>query len=281
MGRVVYVNGEFLDETQAKVSIFDRGLLFGDSVYEVSAVLRGRLIDNERHLARLERSLEVLGIRPPARPEEIARIQEELVERNQLDEGLVYLQVTRGTAERDFVIKTGLEPTFFMFTQVRSLIDSPLAARGARVMSVPETRWAHRNIKTTQLLAASLAKQKALDEGYDDAWFVEDGFVTEGTTSNVYLITEESTIVTRKLGSKILPGITHRTVLEIADERGLEVVERPFTIKEAQEAAEAFSSGATALITPVIEIDGTRVGSGHPGPITSAIRASYIEQALR
>ena len=280
MGRLVYVNGGFLDESEAKVSVFDRGLLFGDGVYEVSAVLRGRLIDNERHLTRLEHSLDGLGIRTPAQKADIARIQEELVERNHLDEGLVYLQVTRGAAERDFAIDTGIDPTLLIFTQERPLIESPLAARGARVVSVLESRWARRNIKTIQLLAATLAKQEALDKGYDDAWFVEDGFVTEGTSSNVFLITQEGTVVTRMLGSEMLAGITRRAVLEIAEERGVHVDERPFTIENAQNAAEAFFSSATALITPVVNIDDTPVGSGTPGPVTSAIRTSYLEKAL-
>lgn len=250
-------------------------------MYEVTAVLSGRLVDNQRHLSRLARSLDALNIPLPMPTTDIEEIQRELVSRNDVDEGLLYIQVTRGAAERDFAIANGLTPTMIAFTQTYPLIDSPLAARGARVMTVPETRWAHRDIKTTQLLPASLAKQRALNDGYDDAWFVEEGFVTEGTSSNAYIVTRGRTIVTRMLGQEILPGITRQAVLEIADAHAFDIDERPFSVTEAQNAAEAFFSSATALITPVIAIDGHPVGSGTPGSVTGTIRAHYVQRALR
>ena len=189
MTRIVYVDGQFVPENEARVSVFDRGFLFGDGVYEVSAVLGGGLVDNAGHLARLERSLGELGIVSPATPDEIARAQKELVARNDLDEGIVYLQITRGPADRDFAYPAEPKPTLVMFTQKKALVDSPLAARGITVITVPELRWRRRDVKTVGLLAASMAKQAALDAGADDAWMVEDGFVTEGSSNNAYIVT--------------------------------------------------------------------------------------------
>ena len=279
MSRIVYVNGRFVPETEAHVSVFDRGFLFGDGVYEVSSVLGGGLVDNAAHLARLERSLGELGMAPPASPEEIVRAQKELIARNGLEEGVVYLQITRGPADRDFAYPSAPRPTLVMFTQKKLLIDNPQAAHGITVVTVPELRWRRRDIKTVGLLAASMAKQAALDAGADDAWMVEDGVVTEGTSNNAWIVTAEGMVVTRHLGNEILHGITRASVLRLARERQIALEERPFTVDEAKNAAEAFITSASSFVIPVIGIDGEAIGTGKPGAITSRLREIYIESA--
>ena len=279
MSRIVYVNGRFFPEAEAHISVFDRGFLFGDGVYEVSSVLDGGLVDNAAHLARLERSLGALGIASPATPEEIVCAQKELVARNELDEGVVYLQITRGPADRDFAYPPEPKPTLVMFTQKKALVDNPLAASGITVVTVPEVRWKHRDVKTVGLLAASMAKQAALDAGADDAWMVEDGFVTEGSSNNAYIVTGDGTVVTRHLGSEILHGITRAVVLKLARERQIALEERSFTVEEAKDAAEAFITSASTFVLPVVGIDGETVGDGTPGPITRRLREIYVESA--
>ena len=279
MTRIVYVDGQFVPENEARVSVFDRGFLFGDGVYEVSAVLGGGFVDNAGHLARLERSLGELGIVSPATADEIARAQKELVARNHLDEGIVYLQITRGPADRDFAYPAEPQPTLVMFTQKKALVDNPLVARGITVITVPELRWRRRDVKTVGLLAASMAKQAALDAGADDAWMVEDGFVTEGSSNNAYIVTRSGVVVTRHLGNEILHGITRATVLRLARERQITIEERPFTVGEAKSAAEAFITSASSFVIPVVGIDGETIGDGRPGPITGRLRDIYIESA--
>ena len=279
MSRIVYVNGDFVPESEARISVFDRGFLFGDGVYEVTSVLDRGLVDNAAHLARLERSLGELGMDSPASPEEIVRAQKELVARNDLDEGIVYLQVTRGPADRDFAYPGEPQPTLVMFTQEKALIDNPLAAHGITIVTVPELRWQRRDVKTVGLLAASMAKQAALDAGAEDAWMVEDGFVTEGSSNNAYIVTGAGVVVTRHLGNEILHGITRAAVLRLARERQIAIEERPFTVEEAKGAAEAFITSASAFVTPVIGIDGATIGDGRPGPLTMRLREIYIESA--
>ena len=279
MSRIVYVNGDFVTESEAHVSVFDRGFLFGDGVYEVSSVLGGGLVDNAAHLARLERSLGELGMDSPATPEEIVVAQKELVARNGLDEGIVYLQVTRGPADRDFAYPAEPKPTLVMFTQEKALVENPLAANGISIVTVPEVRWKRRDIKTVGLLAASMAKQAALHAGADDAWMVEDGFVTEGSSNNAWIVTGDGVVVTRHLGNEILHGITRAVVLKLARERQIALEERPFTVEEAKRAAEAFITSASTFVLPVVGIDGERVGDGTPGPITRRLREIYVESA--
>ena len=279
MSRIVYVNGQFVPESEAHVSVFDRGFLFGDGVYEVSSVLDRGLVDNAAHLVRLERSLGELGMDAPAGPEEIVRAQKELIARNDLDEGIVYLQITRGPADRDFAYPTDPKPTLVMFTQSKALVDNPLAARGITILTVPELRWQRRDIKTVGLLAASMAKQAALDAGADDAWMVEDGVVTEGSSNNAWIVTGGGVVVTRHLGNEILHGITRAAVLRLARERQIAIEERPFTVGEAQRAAEAFITSASSFVIPVVGIDGETIGDGRPGPLTSRLREIYIESA--
>ncbi|ALN73682.1 D-amino-acid transaminase [Aureimonas sp. AU20] len=282
MSRIVYVNGAYVPEEEAKLSIFDRGLLFADAVYEVTAVIERKLLDFPGHMARLRRSLAELRLPSPATDEEILAIHRELLQRNALTFGHIYLMVTRGAADRDFVWpKDGTPPSFILFTQARDGVESREAREGLRVVSVPDLRWARRDIKTVQLLYPSLAKMEAKRQGKDDAWMVEDGFVTEGTSNNAYIVTESERIVTRALSNAILHGITRAAILRGAAEAGLEVEERPFTLAEAQGAREAFVTSAGAFVTPVVEIDGLPVGDGAPGPIARRLRAIYLDEALR
>lgn len=280
MSRIVYVNGEYLPEEEARVSIFDRGFLFADGVYEVSAVLAGRLVDNNAHLARLHRSLNELGIPQPVSDEDIVAAQKQLIRRNDLKEGLVYLQITRGPADRDFAFPASPEPTLVMFTQEHVLIDSPMAETGIRIHIVEDIRWKRRDIKTVGLLAPSMAKQAALDAGADDAWMVEDGCITEGTSNNAFIVTAEGVIRTRQLSNLILHGITRAAILRIAGQESLTVEEGPFTPEDAYRATEAFITSATAFALPVVSIDGHRIGDGRPGPVTRRLRQIYIDAAM-
>lgn len=281
MSRTVYVNGEYLPEEEAKISVFDRGFLFADGVYEVSSVLQGKLIDNTAHLARLERSLKELEMPAPVTPEELTAIEKELVRRNNLREGAVYIQVTRGAAERDFAYPKDAKPSLVLFTQEKSLIDSPAAAKGIAVITLPDIRWKRRDIKTVGLLAASMAKQAALNAGANDAWLVEDGYVTEGSSNNAFIVTHDDVIVTRHLGNEILHGITRASILRLAQELDLKIEERAFTPEEAYAAKEAFITSASTFAWPVVKIDGHEIGGGKPGPIAQRLRALYIEEALQ
>lgn len=277
MSRTVYVNGEYLDEQDAKISVFDRGFLFADGVYEVAPILNGRLVENEGHLARLQRSLSELSMASPGTSEEIEAIQNEVVKRNNVTEGLIYLQVTRGAADRDFPFPKDIAPSLVMFTQEKSVLDSPAAETGISVVTIPDIRWQRRDIKTVGLLAQAMAKQAALDAGANDAWMVEDGFVTEGSSNNAFIVTQEGKLVTRDLSSKILHGITRKSILEIARREGIEVEERAFTPEEAYEAVEAFSTSASSFAMPVVKIDDRILSNGGPGELTSKIRKLYIE----
>lgn len=280
MTRIVYVNGEYLPETEAKVSVFDRGFLMADGVYEVTSVLGGKLVDFAGHMARLDRSLRELDMAKPCADEELLRIHRELVARNGIVEGMVYLQVTRGNpGDRSFLFPpAGTAPTLVLFTQnVPNLADAPAAKTGFRVISIPDWRWSRRDIKTVQLLYPSMGKMAAKKAGADDSWFVEDGFVTEGTSNNAYFV-KGNRIVTRQLSNDILHGITRAAVLRFATEAQFVVEERPFTVAEAQAADEAFSTAASIFVMPVVEIDGVKVGRGTPGPVATRLREIYIEE---
>jgi len=280
MSRTFYVNGQFVAEAAATVSVLDRGFLFADGVYEVSTILGGRLIDNRAHLARLARSLDALAMAAPCTDEELVSAQERLVEMNQVTEGTLYLQVSRGVAERDFAFPKAPKSSLVMFTQEREIIESPLAERGMRVISVPDQRWKRRDIKTVSLLAQSMAKQAALDAGVDDAWMVEDGKVTEGSSNNAWIVTAERSLRTRQLGTEILAGITRAAVMRFAAEEGYVVDESPFSVAEAQAAKEAFVTSASTFVMPVVKLDDVTLGDGKPGPVTQALRKIYIETAL-
>ncbi len=280
MNRTVYLNGEYLPEDEAKVSIFDRGFLMADAVYEVVSVLDGKLLEFSGHIKRLERSLGELDMAKPKNFDNLLDIHRTLVARNNVQEGGVYLQITRGVADRDFVYPKDAEPTLVMFTQERPIIESPAAKTGIRIISTEDLRWGRRDIKTVQLLYPSMAKMMAKAAGVDDAWLVEDGFVTEGTSNNAYIV-KDGKIITRSLSHDILHGITRASVLRYAAEAQMIVEERNFTIEEAQSADEAFITSASAFVTPVIEIDGAKLGGGTPGPVAGRLREIYIEESRK
>ena len=278
--RTVYLNGQFLPFEEARVPIMDRGFLFADGIYEVSAILDGKLVDNAAHLARLDRSLGEIGIRNPHDAAGWERLQTELVARNGVTEGLVYMQVTRGVAERDFAFpKGGVEPTVMMFTQAKTVLANPRAESGARVITVEDLRWKRRDIKSVALLAQVLAKQQAAEAGVAEAWMVEDGAVTEGSSSTAFIVSRDRVLVTRPLSTALLPGITRASVLRLAQEADLRIEERLIPVAEAYEAQEAFYTSASAFVMPVVEIDGKRIGEGRPGALTRRLRELYIEAA--
>ncbi len=279
MDRIVYVNGAFLPEADAKISVFDRGFLMADAVYEVTAVIDGRLCDYEGHRARLHRSLAELRMSAPVDDETLLSIHREIVRRNSLEEGVVYLQVTRGAADRDFAWPDAAEPGLVLFTQEKALVAPPAAETGIRIATVEDLRWGRRDIKTTQLLYPSFAKMAAREAGADDAWMVEDGSVTEGSSNNAYIVTRDGTIVTRQLSNSILHGITRASVLRLAREAQFRIEERPFTVAEAQEAREAFVTAASIFVMPVVEIDGVTLGDGQPGPVARRLREIYVAEA--
>ena len=280
VSRTIYVNGEFVNEQDAKISIFDRGFLFGDGIYEVSAVIEGRLVDNELHLARLERSLGELDIPMPVSLEEFKELQKELIRRNNLKNGVVYIQVTRGSAERDFLYAADMKPNLIMLTQVKQLQDTPSMRNGIAIDIQPDIRWLRRDIKTVMLLSQVLAKKAAKDRGFQDVWLVEDGHITEGGSSSAFIVTKDGVLVTRPNSNAILPGCTRKAVLKIAEELNLKVEGRLFTVEEAYEAKEAFLTSASSFVTPVVRIVDKQIGDGKPGPITRRFQEIYLDLAL-
>nr|RDS97038.1 D-amino-acid transaminase [Cereibacter sphaeroides f. sp. denitrificans] len=278
MTRTLYLNGAWLPESEAKVSVFDRGFLMADGIYEVTCVLDGKLVDYAGHAARLQRSAQELGMALPLTEAELLAVHREIVARNALDQGLIYLQLTRGVAERDFVYPpAGTPPTLVMFTQAKNVLENAAAEAGIRVALLPDLRWGRRDIKTVQLLYPCMAKMEAKARGADDAWLVEDGFVTEGSAATSHIVTAEGVLVTRDLSHALLPGITRASVLELAAAHGVRVEERAFTPDEARAAREAFITSATNFVVPVVAIDGATVGDGKPGALTRDLRRFYIE----
>ena len=278
--RTIYLNGEYIAETEAKISVFDRGFLFSDSVYEVVSVLDGKLIDFDGHVRRLARSLSELGIGGAPEAEAWLAICRELIARNAVDEGMIYWQVTRGApSDRDFVFPPAdTTPTVLAFSQSRALADNPLAERGINIVILPDLRWGRADIKTTQLLYASLMKNEAIARGADDAWMERGGVVTEGTAQNAHIITKEGMLVTHPLNREILHGITRAAVLPMVAQA---IEERPFTVAEAEQAAEAFVSSASGFVMPVVSINGKAIGDGKPGSATVQLRKAYIDWARR
>jgi D-alanine transaminase len=284
MSRTVYLNGAYVPEEDAKISIFDRGFLMADGVYEVTSVIDGKLIDFDGHTARLDRSLRELDMENPISRDDLLEAHRELVRLNAIDEGLVYLQITRGAPnDRDFVFPDPDETpqTIVMFTQNKpGLAENPTAKKGIKIISIEDIRWGRRDIKTVQLLYPSMGKMMAKKQGADDAWMVEDGAVTEGTSNNAYIVKDRK-IITRALSNDILHGITRAAVLRFAQEAQMEVIERDFTIAEAQEADEAFITSASTFVMPVVEIDSQPLGTGAPGPLVTRLREIYLEESLK
>ncbi|QJF52756.1 D-amino-acid transaminase [Roseobacter ponti] len=282
--RTVYLNGEYMPETEARVSVFDRGFLMADGVYEVTSVLGGRLIDFDGHTVRLQRSLDELEMRSPISREDLLEVHRELVRVNEIDEGMIYLQITRGApGDRDFVFPDPetTAPTIVLFTQNKpGLADSPAAKKGIKVISIDDIRWGRRDIKTVQLLYPSMGKMMAKKAGADDAWMIEDGFVTEGTSNNAYIV-KGNKIITRALSNDILHGITRAAVLRFAREAQMEVEERSFTLEEARTADEAFVTSASTFVMPVVQIDDAVLGDGTPGRVAPRLREIYLEESVR
>ena len=280
MDSIAYVNGSFVPLSEAKVSILDRGFLFADGIYEVAAVLGGKLVDNASHLARLKRSVGEIALELPESLERIEEIQQELVARNKLESGLVYLEVTRGAdTGRDFAFPKGVKPTLVMFTSVKDIVNAPSAKTGIAVITVPDIRWERRDIKSVALLAQVLAKQAAAAAGAGEAWMIEDGKVTEGGSSSAFILTQDDVLVTRQNGSEILPGCTRKAVVKLAEERQLRVEERAFTVGEALAAKEAFITSASSFVQPVVSIDGKPIANGKPGATATRLREIYIDFA--
>ncbi|MGV8937428.1 MAG: D-amino-acid transaminase [Allorhizobium sp.] len=280
MTRIVYLNGQWLPEDQAKVSVFDRGFLFADAIYEVTAVIGGKLIDYPGHVARLKRSLTALAIPMPVAEDELLALHREILSRNALTDGVIYLQISRGAEDRDFLFSTDLTPTLTMFTQAKNILGNPKWEKGISVITVPEGRWARREIKTVQLLYSSLSKMQAHDKRADDALFVEDGMITEATSSNAHIVNKDGVLITRELSNDLLHGITRGSLLDLAKKAGIPVEERAFSVDEALHAAEAFVSSAGNFVMPIVEIDGHKIGDGMPGPISKRLLQIYIDDKL-
>ncbi len=282
MSRIAYVNGRYVPHADAAVHVEDRGYQFGDGVYEVCEVFDGHLVDATRHLARLSRSLSELKIRPPMSDVALRQIMREVVRRNRVRDGMIYIQVTRGVARRDHVFPSAdVPPAVVMTARSADFAKADRqAAEGVAVITVPENRWDRVDIKTVGLLPNVLAKQQAKEAGAREAWFVTpDGMVTEGGSTNAWIVTAEGRLVTRPATRGILRGITREVVCEVAARQGVPLEERSFSVAEAKGAREAFITAATTLVMPVVRIDGHVVGDGRPGPVTQALRSHFHEAA--
>ncbi len=275
--RIAYVNGEYLPESEAKVSIFDRGFLFADGVYEVTPVVNGKLVDYDAHIERLDRSLNELQMAWPCTKPELRAMHEELVKRNSLNEGIIYMQVTRGVADRMFNFPKDITSSLVAFPQVMTLVDNTNARTGVKIVTTPDIRWLRRDIKSVMLLAPVLGKQEAYEKGAHEAWMVEEGYVTEGTSSNAYIVVGNK-IITRPLSNRILAGCTRRALFRLSKDHGVEIEERLFTPEEAYAADEAFLTSASQFVMPITEIDGHRIGGGQPGPVTRKLRELFLEE---
>ncbi len=283
MSRIAYVNGRYVPHAEAAISIDDRAFVFGDGVYEVCEVRDGAMIDAPRHLARLERSLAALSIAPPLGEAALKRVMGEVIARNRVRDGLVYLQVSRGAARRDHGFPAAARPG--LVVTAKSLdprLNEARAAAGVRVVTAPDERWAHPHIKTLQLLPNVLAKQRAREAGAFETWFIDKaGFVTEGASTNAWIVTGDGRLITRPTDGAILAGVTRATLRDVAADLGLRLEERPFTLDEARGAREAFLSSATTIVLPVIAIDGRPVGDGRPGPMALSLRRRFHALAAR
>jgi len=280
MSRIVFVNGIYAKEQDAVISIFDRGFIFGDGIYEVVPVIHRKLIDKDYFLERLERSLFELSIPWPCTEQDYIEMMETLIDKNKLEEGIVYSQVTRGPAERDFPFPETTNPGIIAFTSPMEILNNRDFETGIAVTTTPDIRWKRRDIKSINLLGQVLAKQDAVSQNSKEAWMVENGQVTEGASSSAYIVKNE-VLITRSLSNEILPGIRRRTILEIANNANIPVEERAFSVAEAKAADEALISSATTMVLGVTSIDGSVIGSGTPGPITKKLRSLYQDRILQ
>ena len=283
MSRIAYVNGRYVRHAEAGISIDDRAVNFGDGVYEVCEVRSGALIDEARHMARLARSLEALRIAAPVGEAALRGILREVTARNRVRDGIVYLQVSRGVARRDHGFPTAVKPGLIVTAKsIDPRLGEANAARGVKVITLPDERWARPEIKTLQLLPNVLAKQAAREAGAFEAWFLDaDGFVTEGASTNAWIVAQDGALVTRQADRAILRGVTRATLIDVAVREGARFEERAFSLAEALRAREAFFSSASTIAMPVVTIDGQPIGDGKPGPVTSALRRRFHEVAAR
>jgi D-alanine transaminase len=282
MSRVAYVNGRYVPHRHASVHVEDRGYQFADGVYEVCEIRDGRIIDATRHLARLERSLRELDIRMPMSRAALKIVLHEVVARNRVRDGMVYLQVTRGVARRDHAFPPADTPPALVVTAkiIPRAKGNRLAEQGVAVITLPDNRWGRVDIKTVGLLPNAIAKQKAREAGSYEAWFVDrEGFVTEGASTTAWIVTNAGTLVTRPNGMDILPGVTRLTVTDVARRLGFKVEERKFTVAEAKRAREAFITAAMTVVMPIVAIDGEAVANGHPGSVATQLRAAFHDVA--
>lgn len=279
MNGIVFLNGNYMPADEAKVSVFDRGYMFGDGVYEVVPVVNYTVLDKEPFLERFDRSLRELDLKWPMSKNEFLKMIDELVKRNDIKEGGVYMQVTRGVAPRDFAYPADTATTCTAFAFKKDVINNPKAVSGVKVVTVEDIRWKRRDVKSIALLGQCMAKEEATKKGAYEGWMVEDGFVTEGTSSSAYIV-KDNVIITRPLSNSILPGIRRKLLIQIANEHDIKIEERLFTPEEALAADEAFLSSATTFVLPIVEIDGNKIGDGKPGPTFEKMRKMYIDSAL-
>lgn len=273
--RTVFLNGEYLPASEAKVSVFDRGYLLADAVYEFTAVVDGKLVDFQSHMNRMQSSLDALAYKYLIEYDELLEMHHRLIDYNELDVGGVYMQISRGVADRDFAFPSGITPTIMAFTQKLNYLDNPIVEKGLKVITIDDGRWARRDIKSVQLLYTSMAKTQAMEKGVHDALFVKDGFVTEATSANAFIV-KDGCLITRSLSNDILHGVTRRAVLALAQQCGFKTIERNFTVSEALSADEVFVTASPLYVMPVVEIDGEKINGGIPGPSTRKLRKALI-----
>lgn len=273
----VFLNGEFVRASEAKVSAFDRGFIFGDGIYEVVPIIFGKMVDREEFWQRFQRSLEAIKLSLPYQKERFEEILRELIEKNSIQEGGIYMQLTRGRASRDFAFVKGIEPTVMAFVFECRVIENEMKNKGVSIISVPDLRWKRRDIKSISLLAQCYAKEQAVEAGVDEAFMIEGGKVTEASSSSAFII-KNQTLITKPFSNEILPGIRRKNILTFAKNLGLKIDERAFSMQEVYEADEVFISAATFLILGVIKADGKIIGTGKVGEYTQKLRQKYVEK---
>lgn len=274
---IVFLNGEFLPKDKAKISVFDRGFIFGDGIYEVVPVINGKMVDKIEFWERFKRSLKEIALNFPYKDSEFESILNELIAKNALKEGGVYMQITRGVASRDFAFTKGLKPTIMAFVYAANIQNNELASRGISVVSVPDIRWKRRDIKSISLLAQCYAKEMAVNAGADEGFMVENGKVTEATSASAFII-KDKTLITKPFSNEILPGIRRQNILKFARELNLSVAERVFSMNEVYEADEVFISAASLPILGVIKADGKMIANGKVGKFTQQLRQRYLQK---
>ena len=278
LSRIAYVNGSYLPHNAAAVHIEDRGYQFSDGVYEVIAIHRGSLVDEAAHMERLERSLSELEIDWPMSARCLSIVMRQVIGRNRINDGIIYLQISRGVAPRNHAFPAYSESSLILTARSMPPFDAAQASKGVDVITIPEIRWKRRDIKSISLLANCLGKEQAVQAGAYEAWFVDDdGLITEGTSSNAWIVAADGTLMTRHADNAILNGITRKTVLQIADEQGIDFVEKAFSVEDAKAAAEAFITSTTSFVKPVARIDGDKVSGGKPGPLVARLLDYYAE----